>query len=223
MNRILLLEDDIELNLTASAFLKSKGFEVASAHDVNEAWDVMYEGTVDLIVSDIMLPKVDGFEFVNMVREEDRKVPIIFISARDDFEAKSRGFKEGIDDYMVKPLDLEELYLRILALLRRSSIMEAHQIKVGEFIMDEDERSATWDGEEIHLTQREFDILYMLLSYPRKTFTRSRLMEKFWSADSAATSRTVDVFITRIREKTSECTSFEIVTVHGLGYKAIFK
>lgn len=223
MNRILLLEDDLELNLTASAFLKSKGFEVASAHDVNEAWDIMYEGSVDLIVSDIMLPKVDGFEFVSMVREEDRNIPIIFISAREDFEAKSRGFREGIDDYMVKPLDLEELYLRILALLRRSSIRESHRIEVGSFVMDEEERSAYDGDEEIRLTQREFDILYLLLSYPKKTFTRSRLMEKFWSAESTATSRTVDVFITRIREKTASCTSFEIVTVHGLGYKAVIK
>lgn len=223
MNRLLLVEDDRELNLTVSAFLRNKGFVVESAYDVNEAWDVMYDSKVDLIISDIMMPNVDGFEFVQMIREEDRQMPIIFISARDDFDAKSRGFHEGIDDYLVKPFEFEELYLRIMALLHRASINQSHRITAGSFTMDEEERSAYDGDEEIKLTQREFDILYLLLSYPKKTFTRARLMEKFWPADSSATSRTVDVFITRIREKTASCSSFEIITVHGLGYKAILK
>ena len=133
MNRVLLVEDDEELNFTISAFLRSKGFDLYSASDVNEAWDLIYENKMDLIVSDIMMKNVDGFEFVKMLREEDQVIPIIFISARDDFEAKSRGFREGIDDYMVKPLDLEELYLRIKALLRRASIKEAKKIEIGPF------------------------------------------------------------------------------------------
>lgn len=223
MNRLLLVEDDRELNLTVSAFLRNKGFFVASAYDVNEAWDEMYESKIDLIISDIMMPNVDGFEFVKMIREEDRKTPIIFISAREDLDAKSKGFREGIDDYLVKPFEFEELYLRIIALLHRSQINQVHQITIGSFVMNEDERSAYNGDEEIKLTQREFDVLYLLLSYPKKPFTRDLLMERFWPSDSVATSRTVDVFITRIREKTAACTGFEIVTVHGLGYKAIIK
>ena len=223
MNRVLLVEDDEELNFTISAFLRSKGFDLYSASDVNEAWDLIYENKMDLIVSDIMMKNVDGFEFVKMLREEDQVIPIIFISARDDFEAKSRGFREGIDDYMVKPLDLEELYLRIKALLRRASIKEAKKIELGSFTMDEEERSCYIGEDEIKLTQKEFDILYLLLSYPKKTFTRRVLMDKFWSQDSDVSSRTIDVFITRIREKTANCSSFEILTVHGLGYKAILK
>lgn len=223
MNRLLLVEDDRELNLTVSAFLRSKGFRVASAYDVNEAWDAMYDNTIDLIISDIMMPNIDGFEFVRMIREEDRRMPIIFISAREDFDAKSKGFREGIDDYLVKPFEFEELYLRIVALLHRAAINQVRQITIGDFVMDEEERTAYNKGEEIRLTQREFDVLYLLLSYPKKPFTRDRLMEKFWPSDSTATPRTVDVFITRIREKTANCNGFEIVTVHGLGYKAVIK
>ena len=210
-------------NVKISAFLRSKGFDLYSASDVNDAWDLIYENKMDLIVSDIMMKNVDGFEFVKMIREEDQVIPIIFISARDDFEAKSKGFREGIDDYMVKPLDLEELYLRIKALLRRASIKAAKKIEIGSFAMDEEERSCYIEKEEVKLTQKEFDILYLLLSYPKKTFTRRVLMDKFWSQDSDVSSRTIDVFITRIREKTAKCSSFEILTVHGLGYKAVLK
>lgn len=223
MNRILIVEDDIELNSTLSVFLRSRGFAVSSAHDVNEAWDEIAENKPSLIISDIMMPNVNGFEFVRMVREEDNETPFLFISARDDMEAKSRGFNEGIDDYMVKPINFEELLLRISALLRRASIKQIHRLELDGFVMDEEERSVYINGEEIPFTQKEFDILYKLLSYPKKTFTRARLMDEFWSADSAATLRTVDVFITRIRDKVSNCPSFEIQTVRGLGYKAVVK
>ncbi len=223
MNKILLVEDDRELNSTASAFLKRKGYEVFSASSVGEAWDILYGNSVDLIVSDIMMKNVDGFEFLKMLREADKDIPILFISARDDIEAKTRGFKDGVDDYMVKPIILEELDLRISALLRRASIKNEKRIELSDFVMDEEERAAYVNGEEIRLTGKEFDLLYKLLSYPKKTFTRSALMGEFWSIDSDATLRTVDVFITRIREKTKEAKSFEIQTVHGLGYKAVLK
>jgi len=223
MLRILLIEDDPELNSTLTVFLKRNGYEVDSALDVNEAWDFLYETKPHIIISDIMLPNVNGFDFVRMFREEDTQTPILFISARDDFEAKARGFHEGIDDYMVKPLNLDELLLRLSALLRRSSILRTHRIELSDFIMDSDERAVYINGEEVRLTQREFDILFKLLSYPKKTFTRTNIMSEFWSQDSNATLRTVDVFVTRIREKTEKAESFEIVTVHGLGYKAVLK
>ena len=145
------------------------------------------------------------------------------MTARDDLDAKQRGFRAGIDDYMVKPIDLDELYLRIGALLRRARIAASRRIELGEFLMDADEHTAYLRGEEIPLTSREFSLLYKLLSYPKKTFTRSQLMDEFWDPDTASGPRTVDVYMTKLRSKLAECTDFEIVTVHGLGYKAVIK
>ena len=170
-----------------------------------------------------MMPEVDGFEFAQTVRQTDKEIPILFMTARDDFASKQRGFRAGIDDYMVKPIILEELLLRIGALLRRAKINNEKKLTVGALVLDSEAHSAMLDGEEISLTVREFDILYKLLSYPKKAFTRSQLMDEFWSSDSLAGPRTVDVYITKLRDKLSACDSFEIVTVHGLGYKAVIK
>ena len=188
-----------------------------------EAYDELYKTTYDLIVSDIMMPKIDGFEFVKTVRSLNSEIPILFMTARDDFASKQRGFRIGVDDYMVKPIDLDELFLRIGALLRRAKIASSRRLEVGAFVMDADERSATLNGEEIALTTREFDLLYKLLSYPKKTFTRTQLMDEFWDIDTQTGTRTVDVYMTKLRQKLSDCTDFEIVTVHGLGYKAVLK
>lgn len=221
MIRILLVEDDTDLNLTMRTFLTRRGYEVSSCLDVNEAWDEIAEHHIDLVVSDIMMENVNGFEFAGMLREDNKTLPIIFISALDDITSKSRGFAEGIDDYIVKPVNFEELDLRIKALLRRAGIKENKRIELSDFTMDEDERSVYLRGEEVRLTTREFNILYKLLSYPKKTFTRDALMSEFWPLESEAASRTVDVYITRIREKVQDAMSFEIRTVHGLGYKAV--
>ena len=145
------------------------------------------------------------------------------MTARDDFASKQRGFRIGIDDYMTKPIDLDELYLRIGALLRRSKIASSRRIELDGFVMDVDERTAIVNGEEISLTAREFDLLYKLLSYPKKTFTRAQLMDEFWDIDTQTSTRTVDVYMTKLRSKLSECGAFEIQTVHGLGYKAVIK
>ena len=145
------------------------------------------------------------------------------MSAKDDKPSKLYGYKLGIDDYVVKPFDMDELMLKVAALLRRAKIENEKQITVGNFTMNTEEHTATVNGEEISLTVREFDLLFKLLSYPKKTFTRSALMEEFWDYDSSATSRTVDVYMAKLREKTSECDGFEILTVHGLGYKAVLK
>ncbi|MCR5764259.1 MAG: response regulator transcription factor [Treponema sp.] len=223
MFRILVVEDDEDLNRTMCSFLRKNGYEAEGCLLANDAYNVMYNNLFDLIISDIMMAEIDGFEFAKTVRKVNENIPIIFVTARDDFSAKQKGFDLGIDDYMVKPIDLQELLLRISALLRRANIAQNKKIVAGNFTMDEEERCAMNNGEEISLTAREFNLLYKLLSYPKKTFTRVQLMDEFWDSDSNATPRAVDVYITKLRDKLSSCTDFEILTVHGLGYKAVIK
>lgn len=221
MFQILVLEDDQDLNRTVCTFLNQAGYQATGCLDAPSAYEALYAQVFDLIVSDIMLPGDDGFSFVRNVRALNQNIPILFMTARDDMAAKQRGFRMGIDDYMVKPIDLDELYLRIGALLRRARIAASRKLEVGSFAMDADEYAATLDGQEISLTKREFLILYKLLSYPRKTFTRQQLMDEFWDPDTETAPRAVDVYMTKLRSKLAECQDFEIRTVHGLGYKAV--
>lgn len=223
MFQILVVEDDTELNHTVCSFLNLSGYAATGCLNANAAYDAMYSKMFDLIVSDIMMPGIDGFEFAQTVRSLNENIPILFMTARDDFTSKQRGFRIGVDDYMVKPIDLDELFLRIGALLRRAKIASSRKLEVGNFMMDADEHTAYLDGEEIALTAREFSLLYKLLSYPKKTFTRVQLMDEFWDADTASGPRTVDVYMTKLRSKLAHCDAFEIVTVHGLGYKAVIK
>ena len=223
MFKILVLEDDRELNRTVCAFLNNSGYQAVGCLDANEAYDALYENSVDLIVSDIMMPGVDGFEFARNVRDVNSEIPILFMTARDDMASKQRGFRIGVDDYMVKPIDLDELFLRIGALLRRAKIAASRKLEIGSFVMDADEHTAYLGDEEISLTSREFNILYKLLSYPKKTFTRTQLMDEFWDVDTATAPRAVDVYMTKLRQKLATCEDFEIKTVHGLGYKAVIK
>ena len=223
MFKILIVEDDRELNRSVCSYLNNNGFDAVGCMGAEQAYDEMYKTTFDLIVSDIMMPNIDGYEFANTVRSVNNDIPILFMTARDDLASKQRGFRIGIDDYMVKPIDLDELILRIGALLRRSKIASSRRIELGNFVMDADERTASLNGEEITLTAREFDLLYKLLSYPKKTFTRTQLMDEFWDVDTQTSTRTVDVYMTKLRSKLSECDAFEILTVHGLGYKAVIK
>ena len=221
MFQILVVEDDRDLNRTVCAFLNSSGYEATGCLSAEAAYDAMYETMFDLIVSDIMMPGIDGFEFAKTVRSLNENIPILFMTARDDLASKQRGFRIGVDDYMVKPIDLDELFLRIGALLRRAKIATSRKLEVGAFLMDADEHTATLNGEEINLTNREFNILYKLLSYPKKTFTRQQLMDEFWDADTDTAPRAVDVYMTKLRSKLSKCQDFEIKTVHGLGYKVV--
>ncbi len=223
MFKILVVEDDKELNKTVCFFLNDRGFETFGCLDVYEAYDAMDRNVFDLIVSDIMMPGIDGFKFAESIRKINENIPILFMTARDDMASKQRGFKIGVDDYMVKPIDPDELVLRVGALLRRAGIASSRKIEIGKFVMDADEHTAYLDRDEIPLTNREFSILYKLLSYPKKTFTRSQLMDEFWDADTETAPRAVDVYMTKLRGKLSECDDFEIVTVHGLGYKAVLK
>ncbi len=221
MFKILLVEDDGSLNSTVCSFLNRRGYETTGCLNANDAYNAMYGEMFDLIISDIMMPDADGFEFAENVRRLNNEIPILFMTARDDFSAKERGFRLGIDDYMVKPVDLDELILRIGALLRRAKIAAAKRLELGSLVLDAEERTAALNGENIPLSAREFNILYKLLSYPKKTFTRSQLMDEFWDVDSNASPRAVDVYIVKLREKFADCDDFEIVTVHGLGYKAV--
>lgn len=223
MFKILVVEDDKELNKTVCSFLNHSGYEAVGCLDANEAYDALYENIFDAIISDIMMPGVDGFEFAKNVRDLNDNIPILFMTARDDIASKERGFRIGVDDYMVKPIDLDELFLRIGALLRRAKIASSRKLEIGNFSMDADERTAYIDGEEISLTHREFNILYKMLSYPKKTFTRTQLMDEFWDADTDTAPRAVDVYMTKLRTKFVDCEAFQIVTVHGLGYKAVIK
>ena len=223
MFKILVVEDDRDLNRTVCAFLNASGYEATGSLNANDAYDAMYATMFDLIVSDIMMPGIDGFEFARTVRTLNENIPILFMTARDDFASKQRGYRIGVDDYMVKPIDLDELFLRIGALLRRAKIASSRRLEVGNFRMDADEHTALLNGEEINLTNREFNILYKLLSYPKKTFTRQQLMDEFWEADTDTAPRAVDVYMTKLRGKLADCEDFEIKTVHGLGYKAVIK
>lgn len=224
MFQILVVEDERELNRAVCSFLGKNGYEATGCLSANEAYDAMYGGTVfDLIISDIMMPGIDGFEFAQTVRELDKNIPILFMTARDDFAAKQRGFRLGIDDYLTKPVDLEELLLHVMALLRRAGVATEHKLEIGTLTLDADEHTAYVDGDEIPLTVREFNLLYKLLSYPKKAFTRSQLMDEFWDGDTGSGPRTVDVYMTKLRQKFADCDAFEIVTVHGLGYKAVLK
>jgi DNA-binding response OmpR family regulator len=223
MFQILVVEDDKDLNRTVCAFLNTSGYRATGCLDANSAYDAMYGTMFDLIVSDIMMPGIDGFEFAKTVRSLNENIPILFMTARDDFAAKQRGYRIGVDDYMVKPIDLDELFLRIGALLRRAKIASSRKLAVGCFSMDMDEHLAMLGDEEISLTHREFNILYKLLSYPKKTFTRQQLMDEFRDADTETAPRAVDVYMTKLRSKLSGCEDFEIKTVHGLGYMAVIK
>lgn len=223
MFKILVVEDDRELNKTVCSFLNHSGYEAMGCLNAADAYDALENHIFDMIVSDIMMPDIDGFEFAENVRALNDNIPILFMTARDDIASKQRGFNIGVDDYMVKPIDLDELFLRIGALLRRAGIAASRKVEVGSFVMDADEHTAYLGDEEISMTHREFSILYKLLSYPKKTFTRSQLMDEFWDADTETAPRAVDVYMTKLRSKLSKCESFEIVTVHGLGYKAVLK
>ena len=223
MIHILVLEDDAKLNQAVCTYLNDCGFEAKGCLDSDDAYDAMYNTLYDLIISDIMMPGIDGFEFAETVRRVNKTIPILFMSARDDLPSKQKGFRLGIDDYMVKPVVLEELLLRVRALLRRANIEMERKLTVGNLELDADGMTASIDGEEIPVTTREFNILYKLLSYPKKTFSRAQLMDEFWGVDADTGLRAVDVYITKLRDKFSGCDGFEIKTVRGLGYKAVLK
>ena len=223
MIKILLVEDDEDLNRFVATSLRNAGYDVVSAYNGKEALEKTENVKCDLLLTDIMMPEMNGFELAESIRAVDKTMPIIFMTAKDDKPSKMLGYNIGIDEYVTKPFDMDILLMTIKAILRRAKIETEKEITVGNFHMNSEERSATIGDEEIPLTVREFDILFKLLSYPKKTFSRSALMAEFWDYDSSATSRTVDVYMAKLREKTQKCDGFEIATVHGLGYKVVLK
>lgn len=221
MIKILVVEDDENLNSSVCKHLSSHNYQVKGCLDAMSALDILSAEKYDLIISDIMMPKIDGFEFAKSIREFDKEIPILFMTARDDFTSKEKGYRIGIDEYMTKPIDLDELILRISALLRRAKIAANKKLTVGDLTLDEEAISAEVDGKPVELTMREFRIIYKLLSYPNKTFTRGQLLDEFSGYDSESGLRSVDVHITNLRQKFAACTGFSINTVRGFGYKAV--
>ena len=216
MLKLLVVEDDKDLNRSVCTFLNRNGYEVSGCLNADDAYDAMYENVFDLIISDIMMPGIDGYEFAKTIRSLNSEIPILFMTARDDIHSMQKSYRIGIDEYMTKPINFDELLLRIGALLRRAKIVNSHRLEIGSFVMDLDEHTAS-------LTIREFNILYKLLSYPKKTFSRQQLMNEFWDVGTTSGTRTVDVYMTKLRAKLADCDDFEIQTVHGLGYKVVTK
>ena len=223
MVHILVVDDDVKLNQSLCTYLNDSGFAAKGCLSAEIAYEEMYNTLYDLIISDIMMPKVDGFEFAEHVRKLNKQIPILFMSAKNDLPSKQRGFQLGIDDYMVKPVEFTELLLRVRALLRRANIEMERKLQVGNLCLDADGMSAVIGREEIPVTTREFHILYKLLSYPKKTFSRAQLMDEFWGIDSETSLRAVDVYITKLRDKFSDCDGFQIKTIRGMGYKAVIR
>ncbi len=223
MIKILLAEDDDALGTLVKAYLDANGYEVTLCKNGLDALTALDKNNYSMVITDIMMPVMDGFALAKRIREQSKTLPILFMTAKDDKPSQQLGFALGIDDYIVKPFDLDIFALRVSAILRRTSIENSNLLVVGNLKMDKTEHNAYVDNEELPLTVREFDLLFKFLSYPKRTFTRSALMDEFWDYDSSATSRTVDVYMAKLREKTTKCNGFEIITVHGLGYKAVLK
>lgn len=223
MIKILIVEDDENLNSSVCRFLNLHNYQSKGCLNANDALLVLYSQKFDLLISDIMMPQMDGFEFAKAVRNINKDIPILFITARDDFASKEKGYRIGIDDYMTKPIDLEEMLLHINALVRRAKIAENKKLIAGNLTLDEEAVTAEIDGKPIELTMREFLIIYKLLSYPNKTFTRGQLLDEFSGYESESGLRSIDVHITNLRQKLASCNGFSIVTVRGFGYKAVLK
>ena len=221
MVTVLVAEDDSKLRQLFCTVLERNGYRALPAKDGEEALDILDKEHIDLIISDIMMPKVDGYELTQMLRDANYHIPILMVTAKEQFEDKQRGFLAGTDDYMVKPVDVNEMVLRVGALLRRAKIASERRMVCGETSFDYDTLMVTAREEQTVLPQKEFYVLYKLLSYPNKIFTRQNLMDEIWGMDTQSDERTVDVHVNRLRERFKNNPDFEIVTVRGLGYKAV--
>ncbi|MGN0623792.1 MAG: response regulator transcription factor, partial [Oscillospiraceae bacterium] len=216
MFQILVVEDDTSLRKLISAALKQNGYIPFTAEDGEKALEVLEKTNIDLIISDIMMPNMDGYELTEQLRKADYNLPILMVTAKESFEDKQRGFMAGTDDYMVKPIDINEMILRVGALLRRSRMASEHSLVVGSCTLDYDAVSVSFNGGPGEtIPQKEFMLLFKLLSYPNKIFTRRQLLDELWGMEKEVDERTVDVHIKRLRERYSSNTDFEIVTVRG--------
>ena len=223
MTNILVVEDNTELRKLLCIHLSRAGYAVYEAEDGLTALDMLEHVLIHLIIADVMMPEMDGYALTRDIREAGIHIPIIIITARDSLEDKRRGFGSGADDYMTKPVDFEEMLLRVEALLRRCNIIRNHEMTVGGCTLHSDTLMVTGEGYSVELRQKEFLLLEKLLSYPMKIFTRQVLMDELWGYDSDSDPRTVDTHIKRLREKLAMVPDFEIQTVRGLGYKAVVR
>ncbi|EEN81743.1 putative heme response regulator HssR [Lacticaseibacillus rhamnosus ATCC 21052] len=219
--KILVVEDDRNFNDLIATILRQNGYTVQGAENPPAAYDLLQSEQFDLVLSDIMMPQVDGYQFAQELRRTDPSIPILFITARDDIASKEKGFNSGIDDYMVKPINFNELLLRIKALLRRAKITADNLLIVGNLTLNNEAITAQVNHQTVDVTVREFQILYKLLSYPDHAFSRAELINEFWDLASDTSMRAVDVYITKLREKFKAADGFTIKTIHGLGYKAV--
>ena len=218
---ILVAEDDFKLNRIYCSALQDADFHTFAAYNGEEAMELIAEHPMDLVISDIMMPGIDGYTLTKHLRNEFPEMPILMISAKEGYEDKRDGFLAGIDDYMVKPVDLNEMLLRVQALLRRAKIVTDRKLTVGNTVLRYDSYSAEFDGKTVEIPQKEFLVLYKLMSYPGRTFTRRQLMDEFWGYESDSEERTVDVHINRLRERLRDCRDLRIDTVRGLGYRGV--
>lgn len=219
MFHIMVVEDDQALNKLICRVLVKNNYEVVPAFDGEEALSLLDQNYIDLIITDLMMPKVDGYDLTKELRESGYQLPILVVTAKDTFPDKLKGFKLGIDDYMVKPIDVNELLLRVEALLRRARIIYEKKLEFPHVCLDYINLTVTVDGKPQILPQKEFQLLYKLLSFPNQTFTRQQLMDELWGYDSETDIRTVDVHVNRLRDRFREVPYFQILTVRGLGYK----
>lgn len=223
MFRIMVAEDDTNTRKLMCTVLSRGGYEPVPAVDGADALELLDKQHIDLILLDIMMPRVDGYEFVRTLREGGCSIPVLMVTAKEASADKIMGFKAGTDDYMVKPVDEQEMLLRIAALLRRSKIANSHKLLAGATELDYDALTVNHNGTVTELPNKEFMLLFTLLSYPNKIFTRRQLMDELWDMESQSDERTIDVHINRLRERFRDNEDFEIVTVRGLGYKAVIK
>lgn len=221
MFNILVVEDNADMRELFCTVLSDNGYNSIPAKDGMDALEIMDKEYIDLIIADIMMPVMDGYELTKSLRDANYDLPILIVTAKDQFEDMQKGFRAGSDDYMIKPINVKELLLRVEALLRRAKISSDKKITVGATVLDYDALTVTIDGVETILPQKEFYLLYKLLSYPNKIFTRQQLMDEIWGMDSETDERTVNTHINRLRDRFGCCNDFEIVTVRGLGYKAV--
>ena len=221
MFNILVVDDQAHIRRLYEYTLEKNGYQPYTAGDGEQALKLMETTHIDLVILDLMMPTMDGYTFLKTMRSDGSNIPVLIITARDSAEDIRKSFTFGTDDYMIKPVDEVEMILRVRALLRRAKISEEQKITIGGTTLVYDSVTVRQDGAEIQLPKKEFQILFKLLSFPNKTFTRANLMEEFWSMDSESEARTVDVHINRLRERLKDNKDFQIVTVRGLGYKAV--
>lgn len=219
MLNILVVDDNESIRKLTTTYLSREGYYVITASDGVEALTVLEQEHIDLMIADIMMPNMDGYTLTSELRSYKPDLPILMITAKESYEDKKRGFMAGSDDYMVKPIDFDEMLLRVAALLRRAKISNEHKIVMGDITLNYENLTLTSSEVEMQLPKKEFYLLFKLLSYPQKIFTRQDLMDEIWGMDNETDERTVDVHIRRLREKLQHIQEFEIVTVRGLGYK----